>query len=156
MNIPHRKQCGTIPFVHVHPQILFLCFNLYCVGQLEGDVRLVDGPDMFSGTLEYFTLGAWGRVCPAGWDAQSTAVACWQLGFTGAVSAFTNVDEILVDWTPTELPLFNAIQGTNCNGSESKLSECTLNAGNGGACNEVEFLGIVCTSESTPKTTLSS
>lgn len=109
----------------------------------------MDSPDEYSGTLEYFVSGVWGRVCPAGWDAQSTAVACRQLGFTGGVSAFSNVDEIMVNWTAT--PLFNAIQGITCNGTESRLIECTLDSGSAGSCTEVEFLGIVCTSESSPR-----
>ena len=109
----------------------------------------MDGPDQFSGTLEYYMFGAWGRVCPSGWDDQSTAVTCRQLGFNGAVSAFTNVDEIMVNWTQS---LFNAVQGISCNGTESKLSECDLAEGSAGGCTNVGFLGIVCTSESTPKT----
>ena len=77
-------------------------------------------------------------------------MACRQLGFTGGVSAFSNVDEIMVNWTAT--PLFNAIQGITCNGTESRLMECTLDSsGSAGICTDVGFLGIVCTSESSPR-----
>ena len=122
-----------------------------CAGQVLGDLRLVDSPDEYSGTLEVFMFGVWGRVCPSGWDARSTAVACRQLGFTGAVSAFTNVDEVMVN--STETPLFNAIQGINCNGSELRLINCTLDSGGSYGCLRDDFLGIVCTSESWPETT---
>ena len=119
-----------------------------CAGQVLGDLRLVDMPDEYSGTLEFFKFGTWGRVCPTGWDARSTAVACRQLGFTGAVSAFTNVDEIMVNATEPH-PQFNAIVGISCSGSESRLINCTLDPGSAGGCMAEEFLGIVCTSEST-------
>ena len=124
-----------------------------CAGQVLGDLRLVDSPDEYSGTLEVFMFDRWGRVCPSGWDARSTAVACRQLGFTGAVSAFTNVDEVMVN--STETSTFNAIQGINCNGSESRLINCTLDSGGTNGCTGIAFLGIVCTSESRPVTTLS-
>ena len=124
-----------------------------CAGQVVGDLRLVDSPDEYSGTLEVFMFDRWGRVCPSGWDARSTAVACRQLGFTGAVSAFTNVDEVMVN--STETSTFNAIQGINCNGSEIRLINCTRDTGGTNACNEVDYLGIVCTSESRLETSLS-
>ena len=81
-------------------------------------------------------------------------MACRQLGFIGAVSAFTNVDEVMVN--STEPSLFNAIMGINCNGSESRLINCTLDSGTANGCSGIDFLGIVCTSESRPETTLSS
>lgn len=52
-----------------------------CIGCTTGDVRLADGPDMYSGRVEVCMNGQWGTVCETGWGARDGAVVCNQLGF---------------------------------------------------------------------------
>jgi len=47
----------------------------------ETDIRLVNGTNPASGTLEICLGGRWGLVCSDSWDANDAAVICRQLGF---------------------------------------------------------------------------
>ena len=68
----------------------------------EGSLRLVRDrtPNTFApsnafvpfGRLEIFIAGDWGTVCDYRFTMTSANVACWQLGFSGAVS-WTNIAE---------------------------------------------------------------
>ncbi|XP_038062169.1 uncharacterized protein LOC119732624 isoform X33 [Patiria miniata] len=84
----------------------------------EGSVRLVGGSS-FEGRVEVYFLGEWGTVCDDLWDLQDATVVCRQLGFSGAVRAFTVGSEI----PPGEGLIL--LDDVTCNGDEQSLGECS-------------------------------
>ena len=47
----------------------------------SGDVRLVDGRNMFEGRVEMCDEGEWKTVCDFGWDNLEARVVCRQIGY---------------------------------------------------------------------------
>lgn len=46
----------------------------------EVPVRLVNGPNRYSGTVEIYHSGAWGTICDDSFDRQDAEVICRMLG----------------------------------------------------------------------------
>ena len=117
-------------------------------------VRLVNGPNEYTGRVEVYTNSTggldnaeWGTVCDDSWDINDARVVCRQLGFLDAVSApmFASygqgtgqiwLDDVIC--LGTEPDLFtcrhNGIGNHNCGHSEDASAECSGNPQN---CNDI-------------------
>ncbi|XP_023930635.1 deleted in malignant brain tumors 1 protein-like [Lingula anatina] len=83
----------------------------------DGDIRLRDGNTQYQGRVEIYHNGEWRRVCDEGWGINDAKVACRQLGFEGAHTAYIN-------YNPRGPGSF-WLSNLNCAGTEGRLSSCT-------------------------------
>ena len=106
----------------------------------NGALRLVGtGRIQFGGRLELYYNNKWGTVCHDGWGPPDAGVACRQLGFVGvsysASSQFGSGASSQTIW----------LDNVACNGSESRLIDCSHAGVRNGNCVHTEDVGIVCT-----------
>ena len=56
--------------------------NMFVLGCVEGDVRLIGGANYMEGHVEICFNNEWGTVCNQMWDVVDAGVVCRQLGLT--------------------------------------------------------------------------
>lgn len=92
-----------------------------------------------SGRVEIFYGGVWGTVCNISWDIDDAAVVCHQLGYPNAIS-------LLGHGTFTEGEGVVWLEGIDCHGNETRLTECGLSNWGQSQCDHTHDAGVVCES----------
>ena len=102
-------------------------------------VRLVGGPDAFSGRVEVKYQGRWGTICDDMWDDADAAVVCRSLGLGGGAAHVNALHG------PGNGPIW--LDDVECSGTEKDLVECS-HAGwaevNGQRCSHREDASVTC------------
>uniref|UniRef100_H3B609 Soluble scavenger receptor cysteine-rich domain-containing protein SSC5D n=1 Tax=Latimeria chalumnae TaxID=7897 RepID=H3B609_LATCH len=106
----------------------------------EESIHLVNGTDACQGRLEIFHNGAWGTVCGDGWDMSESSVVCQQLGCGKALGYKHNA--YYGQGTGTIL-----MDDVNCNGSESRLADCSSYGWGIHNCDHSKDIGVICAVE---------
>ncbi|XP_022111744.1 scavenger receptor cysteine-rich type 1 protein M130-like, partial [Acanthaster planci] len=113
--------------------------GVQCENGFPGELRLVAGNTHNRGRLEIFFDGEWGTICGNSWGLNESQVACWQMGFPGAIRAIQRK------------PYGNAtgpihLGSVRCTGLEESLDSCQ-HAGIGvHNCSHGQDIGIDCKS----------
>ena len=120
------------------PSELFYFVNCFCFSSTtEDDLRLVGGARDNEGRVEVYHSGEWGTVCDDSWSITDAHVVCRQLGYRGAISAHGQA-------------FFGRGSGpihyddVACNGSETRLADCSHPGIGIENCAHNEDAGVVC------------
>ncbi|XP_043542159.1 deleted in malignant brain tumors 1 protein-like, partial [Chiloscyllium plagiosum] len=141
------------------------CYQVWIVGQqfnsslsdpvnitVNDDValRLVDGANDCSGTVQINYNGTWGSVCRDSWDIADAQVVCRQLG-----CGFARGQEGAPHLASAGVPKPVWLSTVRCRGGESHLWACQARAWSTTVtCSRGEVAGVTCAAQPPPPTAL--
>lgn len=99
-------------YTYLHEDVLS---SFFCLTEIE--VRLNGTSTKYQGRVEVKYAGIWGTTVASGWDIFDATVVCRQLGFAGAISAFTGST-----FENGKGPIWSS--EFHCNGNETRISQC--------------------------------
>ena len=76
----------------------------------------------YTGRVEVFYNGKWGKICRDKWDMNDVKVVCTQLGFKSALAEFVGIDI-------KDKNVSIVISNVDCRGTESDLLSCSRKDG---------------------------
>ena len=91
------------------------------------------------GRVEVLYKGVWGTICGDSWDLRDADVVCRQLGYEGALSA-----PIFRYPTSGQNTRQIWLNGVNCEGNETSISECKHQGWGAHDCRYYFDAGVVC------------
>jgi len=104
-------------------------------------VRLVDGPNPYTGRVEVYTsargLDEWGTICDDNWDIEDVRVVCHQLGYPYVVDAPRDAH-----YGQGTGPIW--LDNVQCLGNESDIFVCTHNGVSNHDCSHREDASAEC------------
>ena len=129
--------------------------DLFHVGCLEGDVRLVGGATSIEGRIEVCFSNEWGTVCDQTWGTADASVVCRQLGYStiGKRWPIAIAVELLIILTGVEaLGAASFGEGSGriwldniqCTGSERVVMNCIANSTGVNSCTHAQDAGVRC------------
>ncbi|XP_075770474.1 scavenger receptor cysteine-rich domain-containing protein DMBT1-like isoform X2 [Pelodiscus sinensis] len=118
--------------------------SVVCSDQGQLQLRLASGTGPCSGRVEVLTNDTWGTVCDAGWGLPQAGVVCKQLGCGAALSAPGSAQ-----FGPGVGDVW--LEGVNCSGLESLISECQLRRLGPGLCSRGSEASVVCAGQADPR-----
>ena len=71
----------------------------------------------YTGRVEVFYKGKWGKICRDGWDMYDVKVVCRQLGFRSALAEFIGIDT-------KDANVSVVMSKVNCDGTEPDWESC--------------------------------
>ena len=111
--------------------------NICCSHTTEGALRLVGARGTGRGRVEVYHRGEWGTVCDDGWGITDAHMVCRQLGYSGAISvhgqAFFGEGSGPIHYDDVA-----------CNGSETRLADCSHSGIGIENCSHNKNAGVVC------------
>ncbi|CAI8036273.1 Deleted in malignant brain tumors 1 protein, partial [Geodia barretti] len=99
-------------------------------------VRLVDGPNPYTGRVEVYHSDQWGTICDHGFDYVDADVVCHELGYPGVASFQRNNP-----YPGASGPVW--MHSMQCNGSEASIAQCPFD-GWGSSCHHHDDVGVTC------------
>ena len=122
----------------------------------ETDVRLVEGQTPHDGRIEICLDGGWGSVCYDQWDIGDAKVVCRQLGYDGcelfawpinSMSCILSLFKVSLTKSSSSSSngqTYSHLDDIDCNGNESKLSDCEYKEISGQNCDLGEEPVVTC------------
>ncbi|XP_048012247.1 scavenger receptor cysteine-rich type 1 protein M130-like [Megalobrama amblycephala] len=132
------KNCGAVGW-SIHACTHNYDAGVICSGYTEA--KLMNGSDSCSGRVELRFINEWGTVCDACWDMRAASVLCRQLNCGIAVSVVGS------DWFGEGSREIWA-DVFDCDGNETKLSECSISSWSRAECSHRQDVGVICSNSS--------
>ena len=103
----------------------------------QAQIRLVGGSSSNEGRVEILLGGVWGTICDDDFDDYDATVICRMAGYRGGGIAHKNAAFGRGSGTVW-------LEGIDCQGNESNLSQCKKAKPGTSACSHREDAGVTC------------
>ncbi|XP_038054178.1 scavenger receptor cysteine-rich domain superfamily protein-like [Patiria miniata] len=137
----------TARFIRILPlawtnQYYRVRFEVFGCQVQDGNVRLVNGTDAWSGRVEIYQhdTASWGAVCGKDWGINDANTVCRQLDLGAAIQANT-----ASEYGRGDLPIM--MSRVACEGTESRLADCPFVSTKYQQCESSNVAGVVCKSK---------